>query len=713
MFRLFVLFLSLSGGLMASGRARVSTLIELPGGEFSRDKGGSWSGPLQQTLAQHGGRQKESNVLERKVNFPVRGVWYLWLKARATGEWPALLTWSLDGAQPLQSSRKEILIQPEQKASWYSFSRFPNFRIEINVDKPGDHVLRFHQLGGNPQIEKIYCTLFFSAKLKGDTLDMSGDPGEGWQEKPLAGWERDGFKEDFKSPKIPATSRTYKAETDEDITRFNTMTFKPGDVILLKRGMRFKQGLAPQGSGTEKAPITLGAYGSGDRPLVIGVQQAGLHLKDQSWWRIQDLAFSSNPDYRQDALWLEVSDEKVRSRGVQVINCLAFDSGRHGINIGGNAGYDGVLVENCLSFCNSGDGVVVHGSTQKSCRNSVIRACTVYSNPGMAGIWIEGGENGLIDECVAYNNACVNIWCWNAINITMRACEAFRGRPQRDAAGFDIDWGSQACTLEYCYSHHNEGDSVLLMGSGDGDYLGYTMQSNYNLMRYCVAEGHTDAGETFNHSLVHNNLMVGGGGPKDNIFKLFGWPNNDKGYDGGWPVDTRFLNNVLLARGEAVPMYIDDHGTDQGNTWDHNLYWKESKTGPLIKWGGRQNGPGFWTGDRKKGTFPPKDYKNLEDFQKATGQEAGGLQADPKLEGKTGQYDRLPLKSMRLKADSPAAGAGTKVELDEKWLAGRRKFLSETGAEAHGIPMDPEEPKVDYWGKKLNKAAASIGAQEF
>src|SRR5206468_2716812 len=125
----------------------------------------------------------------------------------------------------------------------------------------------------------------------------------------------------------------------------------------------------------------------------------------------------------------------------------------------------------------------------------------------------------------------------------------------------DIDWGSQACSLEYCYSHHNEGDAFLLMGSGDLDYLGCSMQSNHNLMRWCVAEGRSpiDMGETFNHSKVYHNLSVARG-KGNNAFKVFGWPNDASGGNGGWPVDTEVFNNLFIALDGATPLYVDDHG---------------------------------------------------------------------------------------------------------------------------------------------------------
>jgi hypothetical protein len=176
-------------------------------------------------------------------------------------------------------------------------------------------------------------------------------------------------------------------------------------------------------------------------------------------------------------------------------------------------------------------------------------------------------------------------------------------------------------------------------------------------------------------------------------------------------VDTEVINNIFVALGGAVALYVDDHGTDQGNTWNNNLYWAPGSTRPLVRWGGRDNGPGFWKGDKETGTFPPTDYADLESFRKATGQETNGIAADPKLpQPGSGEYGRLPLSTYRAAADSPAVSAGRASLITEEWLQARRKHLTDTGAEAYGIPMDPDPDTKDYWGEALG-TKRSIGAK--
>jgi hypothetical protein len=55
----------------------------------------------------------------------------------------------------------------------------------------------------------------------------------------------------------------------ETIEKVNSATIHPGDAVLLKRGEAWREQLIPQ-SGDETGYITYGAYGEGDKPLLLG-----------------------------------------------------------------------------------------------------------------------------------------------------------------------------------------------------------------------------------------------------------------------------------------------------------------------------------------------------------------------------------------------------------------------------------------------------------
>jgi hypothetical protein len=53
------------------------------------------------------------------------------------------------------------------------------------------------------------------------------------------------------------------------VARVNGAEVKPGDTVLLRRGDSWREQLVPH-SGSEQAPVTYGAYGSGPKPLLLG-----------------------------------------------------------------------------------------------------------------------------------------------------------------------------------------------------------------------------------------------------------------------------------------------------------------------------------------------------------------------------------------------------------------------------------------------------------
>ena len=63
---------------------------------------------------------------------------------------------------------------------------------------------------------------------------------------------------------------TSEATAWQTLEHFNTFPFQPGDFILLKRGEMWREQLAIVRSGQEGAPITVGAYGAGDAPILNG-----------------------------------------------------------------------------------------------------------------------------------------------------------------------------------------------------------------------------------------------------------------------------------------------------------------------------------------------------------------------------------------------------------------------------------------------------------
>ena len=60
------------------------------------------------------------------------------------------------------------------------------------------------------------------------------------------------------------SARDYRIDTQEAFEAINYVVLRPGDAVLLKRGMQFYGMLAPSGSGTERLPSGLAPTETGN-----------------------------------------------------------------------------------------------------------------------------------------------------------------------------------------------------------------------------------------------------------------------------------------------------------------------------------------------------------------------------------------------------------------------------------------------------------------
>src|SRR5439155_24206044 len=67
----------------------------------------------------------------------------------------------------------------------------------------------------------------------------------------------------------------------------------PGDVILFKRGETFYGSIVVNKSGTSSLPITIGAYGSGSRPIITSFVTLSGWKANSSYSGVYDCAANS------------------------------------------------------------------------------------------------------------------------------------------------------------------------------------------------------------------------------------------------------------------------------------------------------------------------------------------------------------------------------------------------------------------------------------
>ena len=174
------------------------------------------------------------------------------------------------------------------------------------------------------------------------------------------------------------------------LTKAGQTPLQPGDYVLLKRGETWYERLQISSSGAPDTPVTFGAYGAGQRPVldgsrmtlsasliaasgVTGIAISGLAVRNATRHGMT-FSNSSSLSFRD----LEVS-------GSQQHGIIVFDSERITIE-------DSEIFGNSLDLSNSYDGIRIDGTARRPLESFIVRNCRIYQNVGGAG-WKSG--NGI------------------------------------------------------------------------------------------------------------------------------------------------------------------------------------------------------------------------------------------------------------------------------------------------------------------------------
>ncbi|MEU6972067.1 putative Ig domain-containing protein [Kitasatospora aureofaciens] len=365
----------------------------------------------------------------------------------------------------------------------------------------------------------------------------------------------------------------------------NSYTFQPGDFLLLKAGTSCDGQLAPQGNGSATAPITIGSYGSGARPVVnggglTGTTGAAVLLRNQSYWIVQGLEVTNNAATEGWRSGIKVVvDDLAEHDGITIRDNVVHDvMGRS--DRGGD--HKGFYLSHGIGADLPVDGGFVKGLTiaDNYVRDSHVNGIGLYGNQDnggdnnnavhnrfvhITGNTIERNSNDGIVICVSdsplieYNvsdlagtNA-VNpqniaaIWGWADDNPTFQHNEASNLIARtNDSQAWDCDgYMTGACTYQDNYDHGNFGGILL----------------------NCLA-----CGGSYHASIVYrNNISVGdcrivsNGNPVSFVFANNTIDCGGKPATFGLPAGTTVANNIFTGAptGATLPT---------GPAYQHNTY---------------------------------------------------------------------------------------------------------------------------------------------
>ncbi len=276
------------------------------------------------------------------------------------------------------------------------------------------------------------------------------------------------------------------------LKKVNSVTFKPGNRILFRRGGIWFGKLTPQGSGSAEAPIAISAYGNGPKPLFHGNGLTGsgvVSLYNQSYWEISDLEIVNPAPEEGDRRGVEIKAENAgvirhirlnelhihdisgirghdySSKKTAGIYIAVVDDRQHPTR------FDDIRVTHCLLHHISNQGIVTNNERnhkdypgtekwQQQKFTAVSIRQNVLHHIAKNAMIVRLTENGLVEHNLCYETALGmsgnTMFTISSLGTTFQYNEGFLNRStDADGSLYDPDLSSPGTIWQYSYSHNN------------------------------------------------------------------------------------------------------------------------------------------------------------------------------------------------------------------------------------------------------------------
>jgi Right handed beta helix region len=298
------------------------------------------------------------------------------------------------------------------------------------------------------------------------------------------------------------------------ISKVNQMSFVAGDYLLFEGGGVFTGNLVFESDdiGTPKHPIQIGSFGSG-RAKLLAQSGNGIYVHDSGGFEITNLIIGgSGPETNKGNGIIFQNDllGGVKIPYVRITSVEVSGFGKYGICLAGNrwkSGFRDVRITSVSAHDNVLAGMYIYGgyipvASKHAHRDVYIGHSTAFNNSGVAGPNLENSGSGivvsdvdraLVEQNSAFNNGWlsnstiggpVGIWTWDSDSVTIQSNRSFENRTSgmKDGGGFDLDGAVTNSTLQYNYSHDNDGAGYLICQFPGG------RAPSENIVRYNVSE---------------------------------------------------------------------------------------------------------------------------------------------------------------------------------------------------------------------------------
>lgn len=386
----------------------------------------------------------------------------------------------------------------------------------------------------------------------------------------------------------------------------------PGQSIGLRRGSTWLETVAPARSGTQALPITIGAYGTGDRPIISGaaVRERTLSLVGMSYFIVRDLDFRNANNSWDGSVYIR------RAAAVQLINVSVHDNyavagvfvqDSNSVSIVGSDIYN-----NRHSGVDRGDGLLIDGTGGKH----HVEGSRSWGNTshGIRIGFIVGSSGNYIGHNSVYENGSVGISCQigSANTVIEYNLVYSNGQVVADTAGIDLYKPGDNNSIRYNTTHDHRYLSLYAGGIrfDGGDAPGASPLGNVAYGNVIYNERIGINALNFDNASAINNTVYNSG--------LYGIHIH-----GSATAGFTAKNNLIHTAGASLIFNEDATGT----VADYNLYYPDGAS--AFNWNGTTSNFANWKKTRAQDSHsinsdPMLTHAGSNDFTLQTGSPAIG-----------------------------------------------------------------------------------------
>jgi hypothetical protein len=407
------------------------------------------------------------------------------------------------------------------------------------------------------------------------------------------------------------------------LERLYTVDLQAGDSVLLKKGGLFRGVLDISGQGEPGKRIVVDAYGEGKKPCISGLDTSlyAVRVYNSSYVTVQNLeVVNTGKEPLPYRTGVKVQSENYGLSRHILLHALDIRD-VNGSKVKQLGGGSGILIENRWDHTVSTfDSLTIEHCTIRRCErnamiwnslwsrkdwhpatNTVVRYNLIEEVPG-DGIVPIGCDGALIEYNVMRNcpptlpdtEAAAGIWPWSCDNTLIQFNESSGHKAPWDAQGFDSDYNCRNTTIQYNYSHDNEGGFLLICDAGGtdttrnignrGSLIRYNISINDAVRTRLTREGYFSptihiAGHCTD-TRIYNNILHVNRKPEQHVDRSIITSNSWNGF----AERTTFKSNIFYTREPSA--FRMTKSTD--NLFDGNYYLGDFVDKPVDQTGRTQ-----------------------------------------------------------------------------------------------------------------------------